>query len=86
LLDELEQKWPELWSGFDVWLDELPESGLAVELTLQLPGEVEQHFPRWKILRHVLEHSTLDRGQGMRGHQPPANSPMDYYLAGEPAV
>jgi hypothetical protein len=22
----------------------------------------------------------------MLGHQPPANSPMDYYLAGEPVI
>lgn len=90
-LDELKQKWPELWSGFAVWLDGLPESSLAVELTLQLPSEVEQRFPRWRMLRHVLEHSTLHRGQvvgmiRMLGHQPPANSPMDYYLAGEPGV
>jgi uncharacterized damage-inducible protein DinB len=58
---------------------------------LLLPGKVEQRFPRRKILRHVLEHSTLDRAQvvgmiRMLGHQAPANSPMDYYLAGEPVV
>ena len=58
---------------------------------LQLPGGVERRFPRWKILRHVLVHSTLHRGQivgmiRMLGHQPPANSPMDYYLAGEPVI
>lgn len=86
-LHELRQKWPELWASFDVWLNGLPESSLAVELTLQLPGGVEQRFPRWKILRHALEHSTLHRGQvvgmiRMLGHQPPAHSPMDYYLAG----
>jgi uncharacterized damage-inducible protein DinB len=59
-----------------------------VELMLHLPGGVEQRFPRWIILRHVLEHSTLHRGQvvgmiRMLGHRPPANSPMDYHLAGE---
>ncbi len=90
-LDELRQKWPELWTGYDVWLDELPESSLAVDLILQLPGEVSQPLPRWKILRHVLEHSTMHRGQvigmiRMLGRQPPPNSPMDYYLAGEPCV
>jgi uncharacterized damage-inducible protein DinB len=39
----------------------------------------------------VLEHSIMHRGQvvgmiRMLGHQPPPNSPMDYYLAGEPTV
>jgi aspartate racemase len=90
-LDELQQSWPELWEGFRRWLEELPESGLAVELKLQLPGDAEQRLPRWKILRHVLHHSTLHRGQvvgmiRMLGHEPPPSSPMDYYLAGEPGV
>jgi uncharacterized damage-inducible protein DinB len=57
-------------------------------LTVQLPERVER-FPRWKILRHVLEHSTMHRGQvvgmiRMLGHQPPAINAMDYYLAGKP--
>jgi len=90
-LDALRQNWPEIWNGFDRWLRELPEASLAIELMLQLPGGVERRFPRWKILRHVLVHSTLHRGQivgmlRMLGHQPPANSPMDYYLAGEPVI
>lgn len=90
-LDKLMQSWPELWGGYARWLEELPDTGLGIELTLQLPGGIERSFPRWKILRHVLEHSTLHRGQvvgmiRMLGHQPPANSPMDYYLAGEPAT
>ena len=90
-LDALRQKWPELWNGFDRWLEELPENSLTVELMLQLPGGIERGFPRWKILRHVLDHSTLHRGQivgmiRMLGHTPPPNSPMDYYLAGEPVL
>jgi uncharacterized damage-inducible protein DinB len=89
-LEQLRQKWPELWDGYDHWLDERSESSLTVELNLRLPGEVEKRLPRWKILRHVLHHSTLHRGQvvgmmRMLGHQPPPNSPMDYYLAGEGA-
>jgi uncharacterized damage-inducible protein DinB len=89
-LDALTQSWPELWEGYAGWLEELPEPSLAIDLTLQLPGEIERPFPRWKILRHVVVHSTLHRGQviwmiRMLGHQPPANSPMDFYLAGEPA-
>jgi len=90
-LDALRQNWPGIGSGFDRWLGELPEASLGIELMLQLPGGVERRFPRWKILRHVLVHSTLHRGQivgmiRMLGHQPPANSSMDYYLAGEPVI
>jgi uncharacterized damage-inducible protein DinB len=90
-LDELKRKWPELWKGFDHWIEGQSETSLAVELKLQLPGGIEQSLPRWKILRHVLEHSSMHRGQvigmiRMLGHLPPANSQMDYYLAGEPDV
>jgi uncharacterized damage-inducible protein DinB len=85
--DVLRQGWPEIWDGFPRWLEGLPESGLEIELSVQLPKRVA-HLPRWKILRHVLEHSAMHRGQvvgmiRMLGHQPPPNSPMDYYLAGE---
>ena len=87
-LDALRQKWPEISNGFCRWLEGLAENSLVVELLLQLPGGIERRFPRWKILRHVLEHSALHRGQvvgmiRMLGHRPPATSPMDYYFAGE---
>jgi len=90
-VEALMQNWPQLWSGYSRWLDDLPENSLSVELLLYLPGGVERRLPRWKILRHVLEHSTMHRGQvvgmmRMLNHQPPANSPMDYYLAGEPVT
>jgi uncharacterized damage-inducible protein DinB len=89
--DFLAQRWPDLWNGFEHWVEEVPEDSLAIELNLQLPGGIERRFPRWKILRHVLEHSQMHRGQvvgmiRMLGHQPPPNSPMDYYLAGEPGI
>ncbi len=87
-LDELRQKGPEIREAYDGWLEERSETSLRADLNLQLPGAVEARLPRWKILRHVLHHSTLHRGQivgmmRMLGHQPPPNSPMDYYLAGE---
>ncbi|HEY6765385.1 MAG TPA: DinB family protein [Candidatus Sulfotelmatobacter sp.] len=90
-LDTLMQNWPQIWAGYGRWLDELPESSLAIELMLHLPGGVERRFPRWKILRHVLEHSTMHRGQvvgmiRMLGYQPPPGSPMDYYLSDEPVI
>jgi len=84
--DVLRERWPEIWDDFPRWLEGLPEAGLEVELTVQLPERVAR-LPRWKILRHVLEHSTMHRGQvigmiRMLGHQPPAINAMDYYLAG----
>jgi uncharacterized damage-inducible protein DinB len=86
-LDAIRQNWPELWDGFRRWLEDLPEASLEVELTIQFPGEVNSRLPRWKILRHVLDHSSMHRGQvigmiRMLSHRPPAINRTDYYLAG----
>jgi uncharacterized damage-inducible protein DinB len=86
--DALRQKGSEIWDAYDRWLEERSETSLMADLNLQLPGAIEARLPRWKILRHVLHHSTLHRGQvvgmmRMLGHSPPPTSPMDYYLAGE---
>jgi uncharacterized damage-inducible protein DinB len=86
--DALRQSWPALSDGYRRWLEDLSEGGLEVELRVLLPGDVEPSLPRWKILRHVLEHSTLHRGQiigmiRMLGRTPPGIHRMDFYLAGE---
>jgi uncharacterized damage-inducible protein DinB len=87
-LDALTRSWPELSQGYREWLEDLSEVGLGVEQAVLLPGDVEPSLPRWKILRHVLEHSTLHCGQiiGMiraLGYTPPAIHRMDFYLASE---
>ena len=90
-LDRLRRDWPDIWDGFSRWLEHKSDAALENELLLHLPGAVQARFPRWKVLRHVLHHSTLHRGQviGMiriLGHQPPAVSPMDYYLSNPKAT
>jgi uncharacterized damage-inducible protein DinB len=88
-LDMLRQQWPELWRGYIRWLSDASENHLGIKRTTLVPGGAEPCVSCWRILRHVLEHSTLHRGQviGMirtLGHTPPAIHRMDYYLAGEP--
>ncbi len=90
-LPELRESWPELWNGHRRWLEEASETSLGGAITIQMPGDAEPRVARWRILRHVLEHSTLHRGQivGMiriLGHAPPAIHRMDFYQAGEPAA
>jgi uncharacterized damage-inducible protein DinB len=84
--DELRQNWPELWEGYQRLLEDLSDDDLGVELVIRLPNGIEPRLPRWKILRHVLNHSTLHRGQliGMiriLGHQPPQTDVLTYYGA-----
>jgi len=80
-----------IYDGDRLWLEDSSEAGLGTEVMVQLPGEIEPSLARWKILRHVLEHSTLHRGQiigmiRMLGQAPPAINRMDFCLEGEPAL
>jgi uncharacterized damage-inducible protein DinB len=86
--DALRRSWPELSNGYRRWIQDSSEADLGVELKVLLPDEAEPSLPRWKILRHALEHSTLHRGQiigmiRMLGHTPPPLDRMDFYLAGD---
>jgi uncharacterized damage-inducible protein DinB len=87
-LDALTQSWLKLWDGYRRWLQGQSEISLGVELIVQLPGS-EPRLSRWKILRHVLDHSTFHRGQVVGiiralGHCPPTINRMDYFLANQP--
>jgi uncharacterized damage-inducible protein DinB len=82
--DALKQNWPKLWDSYSHWFEGQSESTLGVELLVQLPDK-EPHLPRWKILRHVLDHSQFHRGQIVAmirslGYCPPAINRMDYLL------
>jgi uncharacterized damage-inducible protein DinB len=85
-LDALKQSWPKLWDGYHRWLQNQSETSLAVELMVQLP-DAQPHLSRWKILRHVLDHSQFHRGQVVAmiralGYCPPAINRMDYWQVG----
>ena len=88
-LTELRQKWPEFWEGYEKWVGGLSDvaTELQAEVFVQIPDGSVPRFTRWKILRHVLDHSQFHRGQvvGMirsLGHTPPATNRGDYWLAG----
>jgi uncharacterized damage-inducible protein DinB len=88
--DDLRKRWPELWDGYRQWLESVSEednseTNLNRELIVQLPDGLDPHLARWKILSHVLDHSTFHRGQivGMfrsLGKRPPAINRMDFLL------
>lgn len=85
-LEELKQHWPKLWEGYLGWIQGPTGSsgGLDSEVVVQLP-DCSPRFPRWKILRHVLDHSQFHRGQIVAmirtlGYCPPAINRMDYFL------
>jgi uncharacterized damage-inducible protein DinB len=60
---------------------------LEAEVFVRIPDGSIARLTRWKILRHVLDHSQFHRGQvvGMirsLRYTPPAINRGDYWLAG----
>jgi uncharacterized damage-inducible protein DinB len=85
-LNDLSQRWPEVWQSLRRWLEDLPEAALATELSSLLPDGQEFHVSRSMIVVHMVNHSTLHRGQVMSmlrnlGVQPPNTDQFAFYLS-----
>lgn len=82
----LVQSWPKLWQGYRQWLESASDTDLAHEFPTLLPEETTLRGPRWQIVLHAVNHSTLHRGQLITmlrqlGLQPPNTDLMTYYVA-----
>lgn len=83
--EELQQSWPEVWSGLEQWLETISDDELAKPLLCEISLETSLPFPPWQVVRHFVNHATLHRGQvvGMLrglGKQPPNLDLMSYLL------
>jgi uncharacterized damage-inducible protein DinB len=90
-LEVLKQKWPEVWSSLQEWLENLPEAELDRDLYCRRNNGKDFCISRWELLRHIVNHSTLHRGQIMGmlralGKQPPNTDLFTYYLEIAPAT
>ncbi len=84
-LDDLKRNWPAVWSDLRAWLEPLPEGDLSEQLCSQLSNGSALYVSRWQIVLHLVNHSTLHRGQAMSmlrtlGKQPPGTDLFGYYL------
>jgi uncharacterized damage-inducible protein DinB len=84
--DSMMRSWPKLWHGYRQWLEAATDADLTYEFRTLLPEEKHLHGPRWQIILHVVNHSTLHRGQIMSmlrtlGVQPPNTDLTTYYVA-----
>ena len=79
------EAWPKLWSGYRDWIEAASDGDLTSEFTTLLPAEAKLRGPRWQIVLHVVNHSTLHRGQIITmlralGCAPPNIDLMSYYV------
>jgi uncharacterized damage-inducible protein DinB len=84
-LEELQRAWPKVWSALEQWLASVPEEELTHTLPCRVSAESNFLFTRWQLLRHLVNHSTLHRGQvvsmlRMLGNTPPNVDLMSYLL------
>jgi uncharacterized damage-inducible protein DinB len=85
-LNELQHKWPGVWDSLHQWLQDLQEKDLATELSCIKPNGEEFCLSRSKIIVHMVNHSTLHRGQVMSmlrafGITPPTTDQFSFYLS-----
>lgn len=71
--------------AFDDWFNSTTEDELAEPLSCQISATVDFPYVRWQLVRHVVNHSSIHRGQiiGMiraLGNKPPNIDVMSYLL------
>jgi uncharacterized damage-inducible protein DinB len=81
----LVQAWPELWEGYRQWLECASDADLTGELSTIVPTGARLVVPRWQIVLHAVNHSTLHRGQIITmlrtlGVQPPNTDVTEFHL------
>lgn len=72
--------WPAVWEGLHDYVDTLTDADLAVDI-----AGIDCRIPRWRLLLHLVNHSTLHRGQvvGMLrqlGNQPPQVDLFSFHM------
>jgi uncharacterized damage-inducible protein DinB len=79
------EAWPKLWKGYRECLERASESDFSHEFVTLLPNDTFLRGPRWQIVLHVVNHSSLHRGQIISmlrsvGARPANADLMSYYL------
>ena len=85
--ESLQKPWFEVWDDARQWIAPLSEEDLARELSFRQRDGTDLQLPRWQVLLHMVNHSTLHRGQIISmlralGKQPPSVDLLTYYRLG----
>src|SRR5580698_9928652 len=83
----LVESWPQLWTGYREFIDSASDADLAAEFPTIVPNGKVLCVPRWQIILHAVNHSTLHRGQIITmlralGQTPPNTDITEFCLTG----
>ena len=83
-LDSLKDEWPEVWDEARRWVGPLDDNDLAKEINCRMRNGIDLPVPRWRVLRHMVNHSSIHRGQIITmlralGQRPPNLDLFTYY-------
>jgi uncharacterized damage-inducible protein DinB len=84
-LEELERECARVARAFEDWFQSTTEEEVALPLSCRISATVDFPYIRWQLIRHVVNHSSIHRGQviGMiraLGNKPPNIDVMTYLL------
>lgn len=87
-LAELEKEWLTLLERFQNWFRQLEPNQYGIEVRYTNSQGVPYSTPLWQIVLHVVNHSTLHRGQVVTmmrqaGMKPPATDLTNFYRSRE---
>jgi len=82
----LVEHWPAVWNSAREWIGGLSDADLGHEMPSLRAGGTNFYFSRWQIAVHMVNHSTMHRGQIMSmlrdlGKQPPNTDLFNFYWA-----
>jgi uncharacterized damage-inducible protein DinB len=83
-LDEIEKQWIQLFSRWQKWMAQLSSNQFGIEVRYTNSQGVPFSTPLWQIVLHLVNHSTMHRGQVVTmmrqaGMKPPLTDLIAYY-------
>jgi len=84
-LEKLSTECDQVARAFEDWFQSTTEEVLAQPLSCRISAAVDFPYVRWQLIRHVVNHSSIHRGQAIGmiralGQKPPNVDVMSYLL------
>jgi uncharacterized damage-inducible protein DinB len=84
-LEAFDRHWPPVWASAREWIEGLSDADLDFQLSATRADGTDFLVSRWRIALHMVNHSTMHRGQVMNmlralGQPVPSTDLSTYYI------